>query len=137
MIFDPSSIAIFSVILVPIPINGGHETKRMVVIGHSENHAICLKATSKVDFYKNSQFKDVVFYSAGEYSFFEKDTAIQPNNQFAISHENLENYHKNGSFKILDQLPSTFKSSLIVAIGNSHTMNSKKSKRLMSLLGCH
>lgn len=111
-------------------------SKRFVVVGHRDGYAICLKATSKVKVYLNNKesMAGCVFYEGGELPCFEKDTAIQPDNQIPISHAEIESAHRENCLDILDQLPRSFEKALIQATRNSVTISNRERKRLLSIL---
>ena len=119
-IFDPSSLQKYSVIKLPFQLgNESHTlTKRFVVICHEAEYAICLKATSKVEIYKNSKdlMAGCVYYQAGQLKVFQLNTAVQPDNQVTISHAYLSESHKNGSLDYLGLMPEDFEAKLLKAI---------------------
>jgi hypothetical protein len=98
--------------------------------------AVCLKATSQVGGYKNNPAKmsGAIFYCAGEVSFFEKDTVIEPENQFPLMHSNLMTQHATGHLEILGVMPKDFLERLRHAIDASHTMSKNQKRRLVDLL---
>ena len=55
--FDASQIPPYTVIRVPRAFQEQDEPgpKRLIVIGHQAGHAICVKATSKTELYKNNK----------------------------------------------------------------------------------
>jgi len=101
--------------------------------------AFCIKATSKTTAYANNpkRLAGVVFYRAGVISFFEKDTVIEPDNQFPIPHYDLIRQHSNasGDVRLLGALPSDFPAALAKAVRDSVTMPPSKKKRLLLILG--
>jgi len=86
------------------------ETKRFVILGHREGYAICIKATTKVEIYKNNpeRLSGCVYYQAKEVTFFETETVIQPDNPFPIPHPYIADCEKNGKLQILGNLPKDF-----------------------------
>jgi hypothetical protein len=111
--------------------------KLFVVLGHVEGTAVCIKATSKVDVYLNNKEMRAgcVYYEAGETGYFIKDTAIQPDNQFPISHEHIRSCHRDRIFEDLGILPRGFGEALKSAMNNSITMDERKKKRISELIG--
>lgn len=136
---DPASIPRYSVIRLPYRFGTASytERKRFVVLGHQKGHAICLKATSKVDVYKNNPEKlaGCVFYKAGEVEIFPEETAIQPDNQIPIPHTHLLMMHGKGALEWLGSLPADFETKLRAAIDNSTTLDDRQISRLLDLLG--
>ncbi len=136
--FNPASIAKYSVIRLPHKFSGEseHQRKRFVVLGHHSEHAICIKATSKVEIYKNNKelMEGCVFYKAKEVSFFEQETVVQPDNQVAIPYRQLKECKQKGELEILGQLPEHFEADLIVAIEDSITLTEPKRKRLIQFI---
>jgi hypothetical protein len=106
------------------------------VICHLGGHAICLKATSEVEIYLNNKERmaGCVFYRGGETSIFEHDTAIQPDNQIPIPHQEIEAANSKSCLDILGVLPATFEHRLIEAIRNSVTLSHVERKRLSGVL---
>lgn len=111
--------------------------KLFVSLAHVNKHAICLKATSQVQVYKNNPAKmaGAVFYPAGTVACFPTDTVIQPDNQVPISHSMIVAQRKAGVFAIAGTLPTTFRSQLITAVKASDTMEPREQKRLAIMLG--
>jgi hypothetical protein len=140
MALDLSAISRFCVIRIPFKFSGQtfEERKRFVALGHFNNHAICLKATSKVAIYQNNPEKmaGCVYYGSGETALFERDTAIQPDNQIPIHHDQLENALIAGTLEIMGTLPLDFEAKLRVAIENSTTLDDRRRSRLIALLNC-
>jgi len=77
--------------------------KRFVVIGHTDNAAILLKATSKTERFleRTDLLSGVVFCRANEFDQFEQDTVIDPANAFAVPHIKLRQYD---SSRLLENL---------------------------------
>ncbi len=136
--FDPASIERYAVILLPFQFSGSpyRISKFFVVLGHREGHAICLKATSQVDIYLNNkdQMAVCVFYEAGTVKCFERDTAVQPDNQIPISHHQLRAAHTKGELEIMETLPADFEEKLRKAIGDSVTISGREKKRILQML---
>ena len=134
--FDPSTILEFSVIKCPVTLEGIVQEKRFVIISHKEGHAICLKASSKVARYlaDSELLNGVVFYKAAEVSSFEKDTVIQPDNQFPIAHSDLLRHHQSRQLTILGEMPPDFREKLLAATDQSSTMSERTKGRLRSAL---
>jgi hypothetical protein len=139
MSLDLSALSQYCVIRVPFRFFGQlfDETKLFVILGHVNNYAICLKATSKVAIYQNNAEKmaGCVFYRSGEISFFDRDTAIQPDDQIPIHHKQLEAAQKAGTLENLGPLPPDFEAKLRSAIENSTTLDDRRRSRLIDLLG--
>jgi hypothetical protein len=112
------------------------EMKRFVVVCHEAAHAICLKATSKVALYVSDprMMGGVVFYRAGDLSFFELDTAIQPDNPHPIPHADILHCLQSNTLEILGNMPAGFKAQLAAAIGASITMKPARKKNLLERL---
>jgi hypothetical protein len=75
-----------------------------------------------------------VFYKGGETSIFEYDTAIQPDNQVPIPHEEIEAAKSKNSLDILGVLPGTFEQRLVDAVRNSVTLSQVQRRRLWGIL---
>jgi hypothetical protein len=99
-------------------------------------HAICIKATSKVDIYKNNpeMMLGCVYYQAREVSFFGTETVIQPDNPFPILHSHIADCESNGSLQILGNLPRDFQERLRTAIENSSTLSKQRKRNLLKLI---
>ena len=110
--------------------------KIFVCVGHESGCALCMKATSQVALYVNDTAKldGVVFYAAGELSFFSFDTAIQPDNPHPISHTDIGKCIANGTFVLLGKMPDTFPARLISAIKASVTMKPVRKKHWLERL---
>jgi hypothetical protein len=136
--FNPASLPAFSAILVPYRFGGSPYlvSKIFVVLGHRNGFAICLKATSNVELYKNNPEKlaGCVFYKGGEISLFREDTAIQPDNQVPIPHAHIADMHQKMALKLLGSLPADFVTKLILAIENSTTLDDREKERIMEIL---
>lgn len=98
--------------------------------------AICLKATSQLDAYKNNprRIPGVVLYRAGIIPLFEKDTIIDPEKQFPIAHYELIKQHASGDFGVLGVLPGDFPEALAKAVRASITMSPNQKARILELL---
>jgi hypothetical protein len=108
-----------------------------VVLTHKDNHAICLKATSQVDAYKNnaSKMAGVVHYHEGSPPCFPLETVVQPDNQVAIAHGDILGQQKLGTFKLEGPLPKDFPERLKKAVALSETMSPRHQKRFTEMLG--
>jgi hypothetical protein len=139
MSFSPASLPKYSVIRLPYRFSGTSysDPKRFVVLGHKAGHAICIKATSRMDFYRNNPEKlaGCVLYGAGEVSQFGEETVIQPDNQFPIPHAELQDLYDKGGLDLLGTLSMDFEAKLKTAIENSTTLNERELARLLSFLG--
>lgn len=136
MPFDPGSIPPYSVIRIPVYLNEICERKRFVVLSHFNSCAIVIKPTSKIEQFTHNKnlAAGVVMYKAGEVAVFEKATAVDPGNQFAIPHKELIDHHTNGELEILGILPPEFEADLRDAIDDSMDLSPRKKDRLRSLL---
>ncbi len=107
-----------------------------MVLGHRQGHAICLKATSNVEVYKNNPEKlaGCIFYKGGETNAFPQETVVQPDNPAPISHAHLVAMHQKKALEVCGQLPSDFVSRLTAAIEESTTLNDQQKERLLTLL---
>lgn len=105
--------------------------KYVVVIGHGDRHAICLKATSKTAIYRNNPDKmaGCVYLKAAEVAFFREDTVIQPDNQFPVPHSSLED-----ESRILGSLPEDFQGRLIRAVESSSTIPTSRKRSLLECI---
>ena len=139
MPFDPRSIPPYTVIRVPVVLNGVLERKRFVVISHFNSSALVIKPTSGVQRFQSNKnlAAGVVMYDAGEVAVFELPTVVDPGNQFAILHKQLIDYHTNGELEILGTLPPEFEADLRDAIDDSIELSLVKKKRLKSQLPPH
>jgi hypothetical protein len=135
--FQPTSILPFTVIKCLAAFGGGEsEHKRLVAICHHGEALFTVKATSQVECYINSnRLSEVVFYKGGTNRCFEKNTIIQPDNQYAIPHADLIKHHRNGDLTILGTLPANFRDELAKAAESSVTITSRGRKRLLGALG--
>lgn len=99
--------------------------------------ALCVKATSKVEPYRNNprMMQGAVFYKGGVVPCFPKDTIIQPGNLFPIPHLELIRNNGQGKAAVVGVMPPAFMSELLKAVQDSVTMSPKEKKRILSLLG--
>src|SRR5690348_11393196 len=138
MSLDPASLPRFSVVRIPYRFTNAtnDEIKRFVILGHQAGHVICIKATTKVDVYKNSPEKmaGCVFYKANEVKFFETETAIQPDNPFPIPHAHIIACASASNPQILGNLPSDFCDKLKLAIEISCTLSKERKYNLIELI---
>jgi len=136
--FDPASIPRYAVIHLPFQFSGSAHriSKYFVVLGHREGHAICLKATAQVDIYLNNkdQMSGCVFYQSGKVKCFQNDTAIQPDNQIPISHDELKAAQAKAELEIMQTLPADFEEKLRKAIRDSVTISGREKKRILKML---
>ena len=123
-------------IRVPYQFDGDpHPVEKLfVVIGHRDEYAICIKATSKTAVFRNnpSMRKGCVWYDAGVIPCFPLDTAIEPDNQIPIPHEVIRRAHCNGTLQI-HELPPQFEDDLRGAIGSSATLSMAKRIRILAM----
>ena len=111
-------------------------SKRFVVIGHEKEFAICIKATSQIEVFKNNPSKMVgsVSFKANECECFDKDTLVEPDNQIPIRHDAITKADRDSTLTILGELPKDFGAKLIEAVENSETMSEMEQKRLLKIL---
>jgi hypothetical protein len=76
----------------------------------------------------------VVMYKAGELPFFEKDTVVQPDNQFPIPHFELIRQAVSHDAEVLGVLPSNFPEMLVNAVRASVTMSPREKQRILEML---
>lgn len=74
-------------------------------------------------------------YKAGVLPFFEKDTVIQPDNQFPIPHFELAKQAASRDFEVLGPMPSDFPALLAAAVRASVTMSPREKQRILEVLG--
>jgi hypothetical protein len=110
------------------------EEKLFVVLCHKDCYAICIKATSKVEVFENnpSKKKGCVWFPANQLPCFPLQTAIDPDNQFAIHHDVIRKAKKDGILEVY-QLPDGFESDLRKAISNSATLAPRQRARILSM----
>jgi hypothetical protein len=132
--FQASSISRFSVIRVPYQFDGEARpiSKLFVVVEHRNSHAICIKATHQTAKYENDEkaMAGCVYYKAGEVECFSVNTAIQPDNQFGISHAHIEKHHSAGQVEVHSPLPQDFQAKLQKAVEDSDTLSGRKRDRI-------
>lgn len=91
--FDPTRFPPHTVIRVRIRFDGDPEEqyKLLVVLFHDGGFAVCAKATSKVERYRDNpeRVAGVAFIPANEVSCFTRETAIQVDNLFPVPHASL------------------------------------------------
>jgi hypothetical protein len=137
--FDPSSIARYTVIALPWKFQGEPfaERKLFVVIGHANGHALCLKATSQTNIYKNNKdaMAGVVFYEGKSLTCFPVDTAIQVDNCIPIPHGTLAEEKAALTLEVRQILPEDFDARLKKAIENSVTLDDRRRSRLKQIIG--
>ena len=134
--FRPEEIPPFSVIKIPVILEGREENKYFVVVSHIGGYAYCLKTTSKTETFDANpdQLRGVVAYDKHECAIIEKRTIIDPRNQFPIPHALLIEHQHNGNHEHRGILPEDFKDKLIAAARNSKVIEPSKKKRLLSQL---
>jgi hypothetical protein len=110
-----------------------------VCLDHVGGHAFCLKATSQLEAYENrpDRLKGVIFVRAGTVACFNRDTIIQPDNQFAIPHPTLATQEASGEFEILGAMHDGFREDLAKAVRASITMSPREQQRILGILGMH
>jgi hypothetical protein len=93
-----------------------------------------MKATSQTTLYENNKDMKagVVYYKAGELSYFSMNTAIQPDNLHPIPHAEIAKCYANSSLKLLGQMPEDFHDKLVAAVKASITLSED---RRLSILG--
>jgi hypothetical protein len=137
---DPAKISKYSVIQVPIKFDEGSAKalKLFVVVCHEQQCLICLKATTRVESYKNDKERlaGCVYYKAHE-TVFSYETVIQPENHFAIRYSDIRTHERNGEFRVLGRLPSDFEPKIILAIENSLTISRSLRKKLIDAVKGH
>jgi hypothetical protein len=74
-----------------------------------------------------------VFYPAGEVSCFPRDTYVQPDNQFPISHYAISECYRKGNLHPW-RLPDDFEFRLRDAIRNSPLLSKVQRDRLVKIL---
>jgi len=137
--FNPSSIAPYTVIALPWKFQDDlyAERKLFVVIGHQNGFALCLKATSQTNIYKNNKdaMAGVVFYHADTLPCFPEDTAIQVDNCVPIPHSTLIDEKNRLRLEVRQVLAGDFENNLRNAIANSVMLDDRKRTRLNQILG--
>jgi hypothetical protein len=126
------------VIRIPIDFHDGDgPTKKLfVVLGHESNSCICVKATSKIGVFRASDqlLAGVVLFKAGEEGF-PLETAIDPNNIFAMDYQKLRGYFSRRDFELMGVLGGEFKRRMAEAITNSVTIPRLRKPRILAVLG--
>jgi hypothetical protein len=142
--FDPLKLGKYPVVKVhfefpPQP----PDLKRFIILNHytSGKHPYCkcLKATSKTKLYETTPEKlaSCVLYQANELQFFNKKTAIQPDESFNISYEHFVRYSKLNKFFYVGNMPDDFHARLVLAIKNSCLLSGKQANELLTAIGEH
>ena len=137
--FEASELEAYTVIRVPEAFReqDAPGPKRLVVIGHQDRFAICIKATSKTQPYRNNpEMKESsVFYEVGQHpECFPEETAVQPDNQVPLNHAQLNEWYRRGVLEILGQLPRTpFEEDLLRA-ADGPRINSRKKERIIAMV---
>ncbi len=75
-----------------------------------------------------------VFYKANQISQFPLDTAIQPDNQAAISYAEIVKRESRGEFENYGIMPSDFHDKLVKSILASTTIDAVQASRLIKLI---
>jgi hypothetical protein len=106
------------------------------VIAHEKEFLICIKATSRVELFKNNASKMVgcVLFKEGECGCFEKETVVEPDNQIPLRYDGVDKAYRDSTLEVLGDLPDDFAARLTKAINCSETMNEMEQKRLLKLL---
>jgi hypothetical protein len=137
MIQSANDLKQFDLIRLPYTYPGERpELKRFVFICNEPAHAICLKTTSKITLYQNDPalMAGVVFYQKQSTTFFELDTAVQPDNLHPLSHTDISQSIQQRTFEHLGTMPMGFRASLISAINASKTMKPERKRNLLARL---
>ena len=135
---NPSALARYDVIHVYYEFEGQvGERKFFVVLSHGDKHAICIKATAKVEKYQLDQKQKAgcVCYKANEVPCFVQETAIQPHNVVPISYEHIVREDRNGRYENKGTLPPDFHVKLVGAIRASIVMSPKRKRFVLELIG--
>ena len=134
----PRNLPPFTVIRIPHSFDAGltYEYKFFVILGHYDNAAFCIKATSRTAFYDNNPDKmcGCVCYEALEVDFFRKRTIIEPDNQFEIPHCQLVVHQDRGALEVVGRLADDFGQRLKTAIANSQTLDRRRRAWLRAAL---
>jgi hypothetical protein len=141
--FDPKKLTRYKVIRVYYQYSGQQpEEKFFVVLDeryefNGQLAVFCLKATSKVEKYKNNKNEMIgcVFYEADQITFFDLDTAIQPDNPLPFAYDRLEAFGKSGMYRVEGDMPPDFHEKLIEAIKKSDQLPRKKKAVLLAAIG--
>jgi hypothetical protein len=137
-VFDASALPPYAVILVPEAFQdqGDPGPKRLVVIGHQAGHAICVKATSKTEPYKNNagMMESCVFYGADDEPCFEKETVVQPDNQVPLSYDKLDEWYRKGTLEVLGELPTEEFEERLLQAADGERINERKKQRIVEMV---
>jgi hypothetical protein len=120
---------------IPYQYQGQPSTQKLfVLICHEKLFAVCFKATSQTTLYDNNKEmrSGVVYYKAGELSYFSMNTAIQPDNAHPIPHAHIAQCHANASLKLLGQMPTDFHDKLVAAVKASITLSEDRKQSILS-----
>jgi hypothetical protein len=132
--FDPATIPLFTAIHLLLEIDGDPVPVRkwLIVIAHIPGAAVCLKTTSNTGPYESDPEKmaGAVYYKAGELTCFPKNTAIQPDNRFTVSHDKIKADRELKTFA----MPADFKERLKKAVAESVTLWGAKRKTIEAIL---
>jgi hypothetical protein len=135
--FSASSIARFDAIRLPFQFSNSSQItqKWFVVIAHENGNAICVKATSKVERYKNNPYlmAGCAFFPVGEIPCFPKETALQPDNRFEIPHSLIEREHANGKVTIAATSVDC-RERLIASVTKSNQLNRRERQTILEWL---
>jgi len=75
-----------------------------------------------------------IFYPAGEISFFEKDTVVDPASLFPIPHAYLVRQQISSDYRWLGEMPSGFPAALINAAKKSTLMSPAEKRRIHEIM---
>jgi len=136
--FKAAAIPVFSVIRIPYKFEDetGPISKLFVVVAHQNGHVFCLKTTSQTVRYESDKnlMAGCVYYVAHEIGCFTENTAIQPENQFAIPYSHIEEMNRRDLVEVHPQLPADFRKKLQKAIDDSVVLKDPKRSRLRKLI---
>ena len=123
-------------IRIPYKFEGNRSNKFFVVLCHHGIYAMCIKATSKTEIYKNnpSMMKGCIYYPAGSFDCFSADTVVQPDNQFPIAHGDILKAFLEGNLEVYPPLRN-FEIELRRAIRDSATLDGRRRERLLAAIG--
>lgn len=95
-----------------------------------------MKATSKVGVFRadDKLLAGVVLFKAGEEGF-TLETAIDPNNMFAMDYQKLRGYFSRRDFELMCVLGGEFKRRIAEAITNSITIPRLRKRKILAVLG--
>jgi hypothetical protein len=112
----------------------GLELKMFLVVGHRNGCAILIKTTSRTEHYKSRPelLAGVVVCTANQYAAFKYETVIDPENDFAVPHSQLQRFYNAYTINILGSIPE-LRDLLIAAITNNRQI---EPARKNGLLGC-